>query len=162
METRKKFLWIGEDKVEREYNCYIRYSNHCYTEEIKNGRVELVDDVIFIKNKVRRVFCPVRYENTQEINKILSNIFDKPNIKIGVTSKNNCHVFKLYHNIKNKDKLCVFFSIKNRGLADITTRIHDLKVTVESAYVRSNKVTVKGNQMLGRIADRVINKRKIL
>lgn len=145
-----------------EFSVRLRFSNHCYSEEIKGDRVILEDDKIVSENPTR-VFCPVRHEETPVLVELMKGLIQKPTSSVALTRRTtgggmNWKVYKLYTRLDGKGdgRYTVFFSVSS-GFDGLPDAAKGIDLYVESAYLKDKKVPVITNVPFGRVAEMTWN-----
>lgn len=134
--------WIDQESQPQIYTVRIRYSDHCYSEEIKGNRI-LEDSDYPISDNPTRVFCPKRYAATFDLVFMINGLFEKVTSSVILTSKNNFHIYRL-------DKACemgrysVFFRLR------VGAKPSHLELYVESAYLKDSRVVTVQRMPFGK------------
>lgn len=109
---------IYSDRIKKNLTIYVRFSNHCYTQEIPKG-------------SRNRVFCPIRWKCSENLPELVRAFSENPSIKVFQTAERRNWVYSLkietpegnYH---------IFFEVRK------STRekrpLGDIQLYVESAY----------------------------
>lgn len=154
------FSWIGKDKGKSDYLVRLSFSDHCYSEEIKNGRNVKEDDLI-INTLPTRVFCPIRHRESPVLVGMMKGLIEKPTSRIALTAKttggnSNWKIYKLYTRLDDggPGRYTVFFSIRRRSKY-LTEGARWIDVYVESAYLKDKKVPVVTNLPFGQVSEMV-------
>lgn len=156
----ESFSWVGKSQESSVYSVKLSFSNHCYSEEIKNGRTIKADDLI-VSDSPSRVFCPIRYRETPILVGLMRGLIEKPTSRIALTAKttggsSNWKIYKLYTRLDDggPGRYTVFFSIR-RGANELIDGKRKIDVYVESAYLKEKKVPVITNMAFGLVSEMV-------
>lgn len=150
-----KFAWTPKNEAAVSFSMRVRYSDHCYSREIKAPDAQAVDDFVVGQTPLR-VFCTDRHHYTPDLVNLINGLFAKPGTSVALTSANrNWHIFQLYTQPPpggGTHRYCVFFNVKKEldALGDGTL---PLDLFVESAYVRDNTVDVIKKIPFGKVAE---------
>ncbi len=158
-----RFSWTNkETEEEAEFSVRMRFSNHCYTEEIKGARVVREDDVV-VEHMPTRVFCPIRHDKTHLLVQIMHGLIERPTTSVALTTRTtgggkNWTVYKLYScpDGLGNERYTVFFSVA-RGFDGLPDGTRGIDVYVESAYLKEQRVSVLKNVPFGRVAEMASN-----
>lgn len=158
-----RFSWTSKDTKENaEFSVRMRFSNHCYSEEIKGARVIREDDVI-VERMPMRVFCPMRHDKTYLLVQIMQGLIQRPTTSVALTTRTtgggkNWTVYRLYSRPDGPgtERYTVFFSV-TRGFDGLPDGARGIDVYVESAYLKEQRVSVLKHVPFGRVAEMASN-----
>lgn len=147
-----QFDWKAKSGLASRFSVRVRYSDHCYSREIKAPDVQAPDDVVVGENPLR-VFCTARHAGSKDLTAMTSGLFAKPTTTVALTSANrNWHIYQLYSQPSPAMRYCVFFRVK-REFDVLPDGTRPLSLFVESAYARDNPVPVIKQVPFGRVAE---------
>lgn len=121
-------LQVPSERVNRDLELNIRFSNHCFSCGGSNLHLENEECIITDHRGMQRVFCPIRYELSRELPDVLERM-NSSQVKVWQTAERRSfsHVVQIENPV---GPYYVFFELKrNEDGGD-----DDLKMVVESAY----------------------------
>jgi hypothetical protein len=151
------FGWTAEDGSHMAFEARVRYSNHCFSEEIGQGVPQTGACALADGNKIR-VFCPVRHGHSMTLPEIMTGLFAKVTTPVCLTHENNWTVFRLQMTpaLDKGEKYFVFFKVRQANPGVLTPgQPHRLDIYVQSAYGRAAPVETFRRYPFGRVAERV-------
>lgn len=153
-----EFSWKDKQLEEHTYSVRLRFNDHCYSEEIKDGRILLPNDTV-VSSQPLRVFCPIRHRETPTLIDMMEGLITKPGSTIALTARTkggtkNWKIFRLYPKSDEfgRERYTVFFSIR-RGFDGLLDGARGVDVFVESAYLKDATVPVIKNVPFGSAVD---------
>ena len=151
-----QFDWLDREKISHRYRVKVRYSAHCYSEELD---LPLPAGSYQVPDKRVRIFCPIRHAHSLRLPALISGLFRKPSTSIAMTREHNWTIYALNSNppLAPGQRYSVFFRIKKRPPIGFESA-HPLEIFVESAYAREERVHIRENSPFGKIAERVSRK----
>ena len=136
------FVHAGETY---RYNFTITYSTHCYSDAKITPSTGMH---IFHDRGEQRPFCTERFARSGLLFEMVDSLFRRPTSTVGVLHRNYN-----YYKLQRPDGLYYMFFNLHRGAQFENT--FEMRMYVESAYLRPNPVTSKSKEPFGRIVSRI-------
>jgi hypothetical protein len=152
-----RFSWISEDRIELSFSVRVRYSTHCYSEDLKEpcpaGGCVITDE-----SGRDRLFCPIRHAHSISLPDVIGGLFTKPGTSVKLTyERDNWSIFRLQMTppLAAGHKYFAFFRVKPEDPTQDGDGAYRLDLYVESAYQRAQPVAVRSSFPFGKVAERV-------
>lgn len=150
IQSTHSFVWAGPTGDEENYQAWVRYSSHCYSEAIAAD--DLTSDDLVVEQTPLRVFCPIRFAETTRLVEIVGAMLARPTTRVSLTNVGNCHVYQLFVRDGAQNRYCIFFNVKMSKVQPVDGACIYLDFHIESAYIKDHRVGVVRACPLGTVA----------
>ncbi|ESZ12402.1 hypothetical protein X735_22510 [Mesorhizobium sp. L2C085B000] len=130
-----EFDWTPKGGEKTKFKVSIRYSNHCYSRSLEDGKVQAEDDVV-VEVLPLRLFCRQRYDHTPKLCEMIKGLFIKPSTTVSLTYESNWTIYQLYAKPAEgaQYRYCVFFRVRRTDVHDMVDGSYPL------GHVRGERV----------------------